>query len=340
MLVEINKKTTTKKGWRIMKKTILSFILAVVCVLLFMACGGGEPTPVLVDDCKIDTDGDGIPDCNDLCPTESGKIAPGDCGCEKSDIDSDNNGISDCVDEFDDDSLSEEAIELLSNLMIENQTGGRKYYKFQGMKGMYYDIDAYFTVYGCDLCETREITIYNSLGKRLVFKSGFPGSHLKIDNWLCQTDEEYIVMIESLLNDSYKVRLKQSDTWVGETEKEYGITDNGDYDHFEYDNQQVDAKSIILGEVQNRTSHNVEYDRDWVLFLAEEEKTYEIRVENLLDSDMAMSVYEKGSQPLYVPYASPSFRWTATVSGYAYLLLVSRNVGVHGEYSLQIVEVP
>lgn len=83
-----------------MKKSIFSFILAMVCVLSFMACsGGGKQTPV--DNCKVDTDGDGTQNCDDQCPTDPEKTDPGDCGCGIVDIDSDNDGVSNCLDNCD-----------------------------------------------------------------------------------------------------------------------------------------------------------------------------------------------------------------------------------------------
>lgn len=83
-----------------MKKSIFSFILAMVCVLSFMACsGGGKQTPV--DNCKVDTDGDGTPNCDDRCPTDPEKTDPGDCGCNIADVDSDNDGVSNCLDNCD-----------------------------------------------------------------------------------------------------------------------------------------------------------------------------------------------------------------------------------------------
>ncbi len=46
----------------------------------------------------IDSDGDGIADCNDLCPGDSDKSAPGICGCGISDGDSDGDGVPNCLD--------------------------------------------------------------------------------------------------------------------------------------------------------------------------------------------------------------------------------------------------
>jgi len=48
-----------------------------------------------------DSDNDGTPNCNDLCPNDPNKVAPGFCGCGVSDIDTDGDGIRDCVDNCD-----------------------------------------------------------------------------------------------------------------------------------------------------------------------------------------------------------------------------------------------
>lgn len=45
-----------------------------------------------------DSDGDGIPDCEDLCPADAAKSDPGVCGCGVSDVDTDGDGIADCND--------------------------------------------------------------------------------------------------------------------------------------------------------------------------------------------------------------------------------------------------
>ena len=43
----------------------------------FRVCGCNEP--------DIDSDGDGVLDCNDGCPTDSSKLEPGQCGCDQVD---------------------------------------------------------------------------------------------------------------------------------------------------------------------------------------------------------------------------------------------------------------
>ncbi|MFQ5428890.1 MAG: endonuclease/exonuclease/phosphatase family protein [Phycisphaerae bacterium] len=48
--------------------------------------------------CTVDTDGDGTPDCNDGCPNDPNKIAPGICGCGTPDTDTDGDGTPDCND--------------------------------------------------------------------------------------------------------------------------------------------------------------------------------------------------------------------------------------------------
>lgn len=47
---------------------------------------------------SLDTDLDGTANCNDLCPLDANKIAPGVCGCGFLETDSDNDGTPDCND--------------------------------------------------------------------------------------------------------------------------------------------------------------------------------------------------------------------------------------------------
>jgi hypothetical protein len=54
---------------------------------------------VVVHDAPVaDSDGDGVPDDEDGCPTDPGKIAPGECGCGTPDDDGDGDGTADCDD--------------------------------------------------------------------------------------------------------------------------------------------------------------------------------------------------------------------------------------------------
>ena len=55
-----------------------------------------------------DIDGDGVPNCDDLCPEDSLKIDPGICGCGVPDTDSDGDGTADCIDNCPADSLKTE----------------------------------------------------------------------------------------------------------------------------------------------------------------------------------------------------------------------------------------
>jgi hypothetical protein len=48
--------------------------------------------------CVADSDGDGAADCNDGCPQDAAKTAPGDCGCGVSDSDDDGDGVPNCLD--------------------------------------------------------------------------------------------------------------------------------------------------------------------------------------------------------------------------------------------------
>lgn len=48
--------------------------------------------------CPLDTDGDGVPDCLDLCPSDLLKTQPGSCGCGQEETDEDNDLVPDCID--------------------------------------------------------------------------------------------------------------------------------------------------------------------------------------------------------------------------------------------------
>ena len=69
--------------------------------------GGDICTMVVCDSIcvfpAIDSDDDGVGDCDDGCPFDPNKIDAGFCGCGQSDIDSDNDLVLDCVDECPDD---------------------------------------------------------------------------------------------------------------------------------------------------------------------------------------------------------------------------------------------
>ena len=49
-------------------------------------------------DLGVDTDGDGVEDCQDGCPEDPYKTDPGACGCGIDDFDIDNDGVADCND--------------------------------------------------------------------------------------------------------------------------------------------------------------------------------------------------------------------------------------------------
>jgi len=55
-------------------------------------CGCGIP--------DVDSDGDGVFNCNDNCPNDSAKTEPGVCGCGVLDVDSDSDGVPDCNDYY------------------------------------------------------------------------------------------------------------------------------------------------------------------------------------------------------------------------------------------------
>jgi hypothetical protein len=58
----------------------------------------GDGIPDCNDDCSSlrDSDADGVGDCDDGCPFDTDKTEPGICGCGIDDVDSDGDGIPDC----------------------------------------------------------------------------------------------------------------------------------------------------------------------------------------------------------------------------------------------------
>lgn len=60
--------------------------------------GDGANSMIGLASFEVDNDGDGLPDSCDLCPDDSEKADPGQCGCGVPDTDSDGDSIADCVD--------------------------------------------------------------------------------------------------------------------------------------------------------------------------------------------------------------------------------------------------
>ena len=62
------------------------------------ACSSATSEAAMLVVLTADADGDGAADCNDGCPTDPQKTAPGACGCGVADVDSDGDGTLDCFD--------------------------------------------------------------------------------------------------------------------------------------------------------------------------------------------------------------------------------------------------
>jgi hypothetical protein len=60
------------------------------------------------DPCAQDTDGDGVPNCEDGCPDDPNKTEPGLCGCGIEDTDTDGDQTPDCLDQCPNDPLKTE----------------------------------------------------------------------------------------------------------------------------------------------------------------------------------------------------------------------------------------
>ncbi len=62
--------------------------------------GTNAPELIITQACDgVDSDGDGVENCNDSCPSDANKTTPGMCGCGVPDTDSDGDGVADCVDQ-------------------------------------------------------------------------------------------------------------------------------------------------------------------------------------------------------------------------------------------------
>ncbi|MBA3403434.1 MAG: thrombospondin type 3 repeat-containing protein [Gemmatimonadaceae bacterium] len=67
------------------------------------ADGIGDACDVCPLDNPNDADADGTPSCQETCPADPNKLAPGQCGCGIADTDTDSDGTADCNDACDND---------------------------------------------------------------------------------------------------------------------------------------------------------------------------------------------------------------------------------------------
>ncbi len=74
------------------------FLTTSIVAEAFNAAGCVAYDTITVFRDSLDADGDGEPNCSDLCLLDPNKVAPGVCGCGNSDIDSDSDGTPDCDD--------------------------------------------------------------------------------------------------------------------------------------------------------------------------------------------------------------------------------------------------
>ncbi len=72
-------------------KTSLAIMMGVLCSA--QSC----------TDTSVDTDGDGVPDTEDRCPSDPNKTEPGICGCNVPETDTDGDRAPDCIDQYPDD---------------------------------------------------------------------------------------------------------------------------------------------------------------------------------------------------------------------------------------------
>jgi hypothetical protein len=75
----------------------------------------------------IDSDSDGIFDCNDECPANPNKTEPGICGCNIQDIDSDGDGVLDCLDGCPNDPKNKDLNPPEEGCFVENSEVPEKY---------------------------------------------------------------------------------------------------------------------------------------------------------------------------------------------------------------------
>ncbi len=75
----------------------------------------------------IDSDSDGIFDCNDECPVNPNKTEPGICGCNIQDIDSDGDGVPDCLDGCPNDPKNKDLNPPEEGCFVENSEVPEKY---------------------------------------------------------------------------------------------------------------------------------------------------------------------------------------------------------------------
>lgn len=93
--------------------------------------GSTNPTSLLV--VIRDTDGDGVADDLDQCPTSAIKTSPGDCGCDVVDADSNENGIADCLLNSDVLEQLERALSLVNSLKPNSKLKNKKKRKAQNL---------------------------------------------------------------------------------------------------------------------------------------------------------------------------------------------------------------
>eukprot|EP00640_Fibrocapsa_japonica_P001847 CAMPEP_0113939918 /NCGR_PEP_ID=MMETSP1339-20121228/6140_1 /TAXON_ID=94617 /ORGANISM="Fibrocapsa japonica" /LENGTH=442 /DNA_ID=CAMNT_0000943563 /DNA_START=83 /DNA_END=1408 /DNA_ORIENTATION=- /assembly_acc=CAM_ASM_000762 len=77
----------------------------ILCLAIYFFLSGIVAVP---NNCNVDSDNDGVVDCDDQCPADPSKTEPGLCGCGMSDKDYDNDGTPLCLDNCPDDNSKTE----------------------------------------------------------------------------------------------------------------------------------------------------------------------------------------------------------------------------------------